>query len=89
LVERGLVVRERDHEDWRVVLCRLTDTGERLIGSQWVPTFFEIRSRMEGLSYRQLLNLRRAMKAMEDAFKAIGKDAQPRGNSLVNEPVPH
>jgi hypothetical protein len=44
---------------------------------------------MEGLSYRQLLNLRRAMKAMVAAFKAIGTDAQPHGNSFVNEPVPH
>ena len=76
LVERGLVERERDQEDWRVVLCCLTDTGRRLIGSHWNPTIVEIRSRMEGLTYRQLLNHRRALKEMVHVLKATGENPQ-------------
>lgn len=87
LVERGLVERERDHEDWRVVLCCLTYTGQRLIGSQWNPTIVEIRLRIKRLTYSQLLNLRRALKAMVQAFKEIEENPKSTRVNLVNAPV--
>ena len=35
LVEREIVLRENQPEDRRVVLCRLSDRGEKLIGGLW------------------------------------------------------
>ena len=73
---------EAPQEDWRVVLCCLTDKGRRLTGSQWNPTIVEIRSRMERLTYRQLLGFRRAAKAMLQAFKEIGESSQSNQEQL-------
>ena len=77
LVERGLVVRERDHEDWRVVLCRLTDEGQRFMDSQLNPSIMNLRSRLEMLTNRQIQNLVRAFRALLRASKAIGENPQP------------
>jgi DNA-binding MarR family transcriptional regulator len=76
LVERGLVVRERDHGDWRVVLCRLTDMGRRLIGAHGNPIITEFRSRLEMLTNRQLQNLVRALRAVLRASEAMGVNPQ-------------
>jgi DNA-binding MarR family transcriptional regulator len=35
LVERGIVLRESHPDDRRVVLCRLSDKGEKMIGGLW------------------------------------------------------
>jgi DNA-binding MarR family transcriptional regulator len=64
LVERGLVFRERDHGDWRVVLCHLTDMGQRLIDGHGNPIMKEYRSRLEKLTNRQLQKLVRALRAL-------------------------
>jgi len=77
LVERGLVVRERDRGDWRVVLCRLTDEGQRLMDSQVNPSIMNLRSRLEMMTNRQMLNLVRAFRALLRANKAIGENSQP------------
>ena len=87
LAEQGLVVRERDDGDWRVVLCRLTDMGQRLVGSQVNPSIMDFRSRLEVLTDRQLRNLVRALRALLRAGKAMEKDHSPIGNRLVSEPV--
>lgn len=76
LVERGLVVRERDDEDWRVVLCRLTDAGKRLIGSHVNPSIMNFRSRLEMFTSRQLQNLVRAFRALLSASKEIAENSQ-------------
>jgi DNA-binding MarR family transcriptional regulator len=87
LVEQGLVVRERDHGDLRVVLCRLTDMGQRLIGIQVNPSIVDFRSRLEMLTYRQLRNLIRALRALLRVSKAIEKNHSPIRNSLMSESV--
>ena len=87
LVEQGLVVRERDHEDWRVVLCRLTDMGQRLIGGHGNPVLKEYRSRLETLTNRQLQNLVRALRALLRVSKQIEKNHSPIRNGLVSESV--
>jgi DNA-binding MarR family transcriptional regulator len=35
LVERGMLIRDGDPEDRRVVLCRLSDEGEKLLSGIW------------------------------------------------------
>lgn len=77
LVERGLVVRERDHGDWRVVLCRLTDMGQRLISAHGNPIIMEFRSRLEMLTNHQLQNLVRALRAVLRASEAMGVNSEP------------
>ena len=77
LVERGLVVREHDHRDWRVVLCHLTDMGQRLIGGHGNPVLKEYRSRLETLTNRQLQNLVRALRALLHISKAMRENSQP------------
>ena len=76
LVERGLVFRERDQGDWRVVLCRLTDTGKRLIDGHGNPIMKEFRSRLERLTNRQLKNLVRALRAVLRVTKEIRENSQ-------------
>ena len=76
LVERGLVIRERDHKDWRVVLCSLTDAGQQLIGSQIDPSILNLRLRLEMLSNHQLQNIVRVLKALLHASESIGEDSQ-------------
>ena len=87
LTERGLVVRERDDGDWRVVLCRLTDMGQRLVGSQVNLGITDFRSRLEVLTYRQLQGLVRALRALLRASRAIEKNHGPIGNGRVSESV--
>ncbi|MFC1848458.1 MarR family winged helix-turn-helix transcriptional regulator [Chloroflexota bacterium] len=77
LVERGLVARVRDHGDWRVVLCRLTDEGQRLMDSQLNPSIINLRSRLEMINNRQMQNIVRAFRALLRAYKAIGENSQP------------
>jgi DNA-binding MarR family transcriptional regulator len=77
LVERGLVVRERDDGDWRVVLCRLTDAGQRLINSQVNPSIRKFRSRLKMFTYPQLQNLVRAFRALLRASKELAANSQP------------
>jgi DNA-binding MarR family transcriptional regulator len=84
LVEQGLVVRERDHGDWRVVLCRLTDLGQRLIGSQVNPSIMDFRSRLGMLTSRQLQDLVRVLRALLRANRAIERNHSPIGNSLAS-----
>ena len=86
LVERGLVVRERDHRDWRVVLCRLTDMGQRLIGGHGNPIMKGFRSRLETLTNRQLQNLVRALRALLHISKEV-KDEISFNNRDLSDSV--
>ena len=86
LVERGLVVRERDHRDWRVVLCCLTDMGQRLIGGHGNPIMKGFRSRLETLTNRQLQNLVRALRALLHISKEV-KDEISFNNRDLSDSV--
>ena len=77
LVERGLVVRKRDYGDWRVVLCRPTDDGQRLMDSQLNPSIMNLRSRLEMLPSHQIRSIARAFRALLRASKAIAENSQP------------
>jgi DNA-binding MarR family transcriptional regulator len=67
LVQRGLVAREGDPEDRRVVLCRLSERGEELMGGLWKVSREQIRELMRVLAPQQLELIAEALKALVQA----------------------
>ena len=67
LVHRGLVVREGDPEDRRVVLCRLSEKGEELIGGLWQVSREQVGDLMRVLAPQQLELIAKALEALVQA----------------------
>lgn len=67
LVQRGLVVRQGDPEDRRVVLCRLSEKGANLMGGLWHISREQLRGLMRGLGPEQLELITRAVEALVQA----------------------
>ena len=70
LVERDIVLRENDDDDRRVVLCRLSDEGEKLISSLWQMSRDQAGELLEALAGPQLLLITKALEALLQAGKA-------------------
>ena len=64
LVERGIVVREGDPEDRRVVLCRLSDKGEGLIGGLWHLSRERARGLLEAMDAERLPMIKETLEAL-------------------------
>jgi DNA-binding MarR family transcriptional regulator len=73
LVERGLLVREGDPEDRRVVLCELSEKGERLIGGLWQVSREQVGDLMKALAPPQRRLIRDALEALVRAGDASGE----------------
>ncbi len=54
LVKKGMVYRQIDKEDRRLVVCRLTQSGEESIGRLWSMGENQMEELLEGLNLRQL-----------------------------------
>ncbi|MFC1949611.1 MarR family winged helix-turn-helix transcriptional regulator [Chloroflexota bacterium] len=54
LVRKGLVEREDDPQDRRLVICRLSDTGQQLIDSLWLSGQSQMERLLDGLTSEQL-----------------------------------
>jgi DNA-binding MarR family transcriptional regulator len=67
LVQRGLVAREGDPEDRRVVLCRLSEKGEKLMGGLWQVSREQLRGLMRVLALQQLELITKALEALVQA----------------------
>jgi len=67
LVQRGLVVREGDPEDRRVVLCRLSEKGEEVMGGLWQVSREQVRRLMRVLAPQQLELIAKALEALVQA----------------------
>ena len=67
LVQRGLVAREGNPEDRRVVLCRLSKQGQNLIGGLWQVSREQLRGLMRVLAPQQLELIAEALKALVQA----------------------
>ena len=67
LVQRGLVVRAGDLEDRRVVLCRLSEKGDDLIGGLWQVSRGQIRGLMGVLAPQQLELIAKALETLVQA----------------------
>ena len=67
LVQRGLVAREGDPEDRRVVLCRLSEKGEEVMGGLWQVSREQVRRLMRVLTSEQLELITKALEALVQA----------------------
>lgn len=54
LTRKGLTVRQADHQDRRLVICRLSAEGQRLINRLWVSGQFQMEHLLDGLTPEQL-----------------------------------
>jgi DNA-binding MarR family transcriptional regulator len=54
LVKKGLVLRESDTEDRRLVICRLSSQGEEQVKRLWALGRFQIKRLLHGLTLPQL-----------------------------------
>lgn len=74
LLERGIVLREGDPEDRRVVRCRLTDKGEKLIRELWHLARERARQLLEAMAPSQLLLVKESVEALLQAGEATKGD---------------
>jgi DNA-binding MarR family transcriptional regulator len=69
LVEQGLVVRDSDPQDRRLVICRLSAQGEKLANDLWKLGRLQVERLLDPLTLEQL----QAVKAgITDVMKLLG-----------------
>jgi len=78
LVERGMLIREGDAEDRRVVLCRLSDEGEKLISGVWQLSRDQLGEMMRTMTPPQLRLITEALQVLIQAGKVM-KDSLQAG----------
>jgi DNA-binding MarR family transcriptional regulator len=76
LVEHNFVLREGDPEDRRVVLCRLSDKGERLISRLWLLSRERAKELLKAIPMSQLLFVKEAVETLLKAGEAMEGDLQ-------------
>jgi len=81
LVERGMIVRESDPNDRRVVLCRLSDKGSKLIAGLWQKAGENALVIFRAMDARQLQLVRDALEALLSAGKVAKEHLQIGNNS--------
>ena len=67
LVEREIVVRESQPEDRRVVLCRLSEKGQKMIGGLWQLARDRLKELLEVTTISQLELITEALEALVKA----------------------
>lgn len=81
LVEKGFVLRENQAEDRRVVLCRLTEAGQKAIGRIWESS--RIRSR-ELLEEMDTAKLQMFVELLEDMMKSANSKV---GSNIIKSNI--
>ena len=76
LVDRGLVLREGDPSDRRVVICRLSDEGDMLMKGLWQMSQDRLGGMMRSLAPAQLLLIAQALDFLVQAGQATRKDEE-------------
>jgi DNA-binding MarR family transcriptional regulator len=76
LVERNIVLREGDPEDRRVVLCRLSDKGEKLISGLWHLSRERAKELLKAIAMPQLLLVKEAVETLLKAGETMEGDLQ-------------
>lgn len=96
LVEREIMVRESDPDDRRVVLCRLSDKGEKTIIGLWQLAKDNATLLLSAVDRSKLVLVRDALQALVDAGQAtrdklqinhreISPSVQPAASSKMKE----
>ena len=82
LVERGLVVREEDPQDRRLVLCALTPEGERMATSLYEGDVAVLEELVHGLADEELHIILQGLNILiRAAEQRADSDDQPRQRS--------
>jgi len=74
LVERGMVAREGQPDDRRVVICRLSDEGHKTISRIWETARNNSRRLLENLDTSSLQTFEEVLKAMLESAGGPGKE---------------
>ena len=76
LVERGIVLRQSQPGDRRVVLCSLSEKGQRLIGGLWLLYQEQQREMLKALNLHQLQSLNDALEVIWETEMVMKKALQ-------------
>ena len=76
LVERDIVVRESQPEDRRVVLCRLSEKGQKLIEGLWQLARDRLKELLEVVATSQLQLITEALEALLEAGEVTRTDSK-------------
>jgi DNA-binding MarR family transcriptional regulator len=80
LVRKGLVLRESDPEDRRLVICHLSPTGEEQVKRLWALGRFQIKRLLRGLSLEEL-------QKTADVGGMLLANVTPPGDVRGNQPI--
>jgi DNA-binding MarR family transcriptional regulator len=83
LVERGIILREGQPGDRRVVLCKLSDKGQELVGRLWGLGRAQVRSLLETVTIPKLRLIAEAMDTILQAAQIVRQDC---GSELTSAP---
>jgi DNA-binding MarR family transcriptional regulator len=75
LVERGIVLREGDPQDRRVVVCRLSQKGQRLMGRLWSVSKARARELLQAVGPDRLATVNEALEALLEAARRMRASA--------------
>jgi DNA-binding MarR family transcriptional regulator len=76
LVERDIVVRESQPEDRRVVLCRLSEKGQKMIGGLWQLARDRLKELLGVAATSQLQLITEALEALVQAGEESRKSSK-------------
>ncbi len=76
LVERDIVLRESQVEDRRVVLCRLSEKGQKMIDALWQLARDRTKELLQAAPPAQLQLIIEALEALLKAGEAARRDSQ-------------
>jgi len=72
LVKKGLVEREADSQDRRLVICKLSTEGKNLINRLWLSGQFQMENLLDGLTVE---DLRKAANVARILFDNVSRNA--------------
>ncbi len=76
LVERDIVLRESQPEDRRVVLCRLSEKGQKMIGGLWQLARDRTKELLQAAAPSQLQLITEALKVLLKAGEVTRRNSQ-------------
>jgi DNA-binding MarR family transcriptional regulator len=80
LVRKELVIRERDPQDRRLVICKLSPEGQELINKLWMSGRFQMENLLDGLNLEQLEKAREVARILkENAVRKTPGDSEGGG----------
>ncbi len=86
LVERDIIVQEGDPEDRRVVLCRLSNKGEKMLIGLWQLARDHAEMMYRSLSTEKLMAVRAGLEALLEAGKATKDQLGIADDSISAKP---